>query len=66
MSIKDTKDSLKMDSTWKKKQRVQRSVDERLGIDLEYGTADVSRQAEMEILGEGLMCPRHEEDKVSK
>lgn len=36
--------------------------DERSGMDLGHGTADVSRQAEKEILGEGLMCSRHEED----
>lgn len=28
--------------------------------------ANISRPAEMEILGEGLMCPRHEKDKLLK
>lgn len=69
-NIRNTKGSLKMDSTWKKKQRaakgdmakVSGEGDERPGMDLGHGTADVSRQTEMEILGEGLMYSRHEED----
>lgn len=36
--------------------------DERSGMALGHGTADVSRQAVMEILSEGLMCFRHNED----
>lgn len=59
-----------MDSTWKKKQRAAKGDmakvigdrDERSGMDLGHGTADVGRQAEMKILGEGLMCSSHEED----
>lgn len=54
----------------KKKQRaakgdiakVSGEGDERPGMDLGHSTADVSRQTEMEILGEGLMYSRHEED----
>lgn len=46
--------------------KVSGEGDERPRMDLGHGTGDVCRQAEMEILGEGLMCPRHEEDKVSK
>lgn len=68
-NIRNTKGSLTMDSTWKKKQRaakgdkaeVSGEGDERPVMDLGHGTADVSRQAEMKILGEGLMCSRHEE-----
>lgn len=36
--------------------------DERQRMDSGHGTTNVSRQAEMEILGEGLMCSRHEKD----
>lgn len=55
----NTKGSLKMDSTWKKKQRatkgdmaeVSGEGDERSGMDLGHGTAYVSRQAKRNILG---------------
>lgn len=42
--------------------KVSGEGDERPGIDFGHGAGDVSRQAEMEILGEGLMCYRHKED----
>lgn len=69
MSIKDTKDSLKMDSTWKKKQRASKGDmvkvsgerDERSRMDFEHGEDNESRQAEMEVLGEGHLSSRLEE-----
>lgn len=36
--------------------------DERQRMDSGHGKTNVSRQAEMEILGEGRMCSRHEVD----
>lgn len=42
--------------------KVSGEGDERPRMDLGHGTRDVCRQAEMEILAEGLMCYRHEED----
>lgn len=36
--------------------------DERSGMNLGHGTADVGRQAETGGHGEGLMCLRNEED----
>lgn len=69
-NIRYTKNSLKVDSTWKKKQRaakgdmteISREIDKKSGINLGHCAADVSRQAEMKILGKGLVCSWQEED----
>lgn len=56
--------------TWKKKQRatkgdmteISREIDKRSGINLGHCAADVSRQAEMNILGKGLVFSWQEEE----
>lgn len=62
-----------MDSASKKKYRVaKRDMAEVSGereerpvlklINYGHGAADVSRQTEMEVICEGLMCPKHSEE----
>lgn len=62
-NIRNTRGSLKkVGATKGDMAQISEEGDVRPGMDLGHGTVDVSRQTKVEILGEALMCIRHEED----
>lgn len=70
LNIRCTKGSLEVDSAWKEKQRAAKGdmaevsweIDIRSRVDLGHCAADVCRQAEIEILGIGLISSSQEQD----